>query len=150
VNWDLVDLVPPEADELDEILDVFGDNANLGLLQYEDRPSFASYLELQASRYRSQEDEWAVYLAGLIQAAADNARRHQATTPAELEARQELEDDERDANLVARGYDQCLAELQGDPLARYHRQRREDLAEGRRETARREERLRQIMSGFGE
>ena len=86
-NW-ILPLTPPELEVLDE-LDVFADNDQVGLLLYEPKPTFADYLEFQADRFRSQEEPEALFLAGLLQAAADTstpgpafARHRSATSPA--------------------------------------------------------------------
>jgi len=139
LNWtfppDAIPLVPPELEVLDELeLDVFADDDNLGLMLYEPRPTFADYLEYHAGLYRSQEDAEAVFIANLLQAAADNARRHSATTPAELEARQELEDDDRDNRLRAEGYDSAMKGLEPASF-RHSAEYLAAVAEGKRRDA---------------
>ena len=131
-NW-ILPLTPPELEVLDE-LDVFADNDQVGLLLYEPKPTFADYLEFQADRFRSQEEPEALFLAGLLQAAADNARRHSATTPAELEARQELEDDDRDNRLRAEGYDSAMKGLEPASF-RHSAEYLAAVAEGKRRDA---------------
>jgi hypothetical protein len=124
-------LIPPE---LEEILDPFGDHDGPSLADLEwqammDRAAatpeppgmpllpFADWIETKAALIRLDGTDAARWLAAKLDELAAMARRLQAQTPDQYDARLEIEDDARDARLRDEGYDAAMrAALPMDPL----------------------------------
>jgi hypothetical protein len=114
--------IPPE---LEELLDHFGDHKGPSLadLEWEAMMSRASataeppgmpllpfpdWIEVRASLIRLDGTDAARWLAARLDNLAAMARRLQAETPDQYDARLEIEDDARDARLRAEGYDAAM------------------------------------------
>ena len=111
--------IPPE---LEELLDPFGDHEGPSLADLEweammsresataDPPTapllpFADWIETKAALIRLDGTDAARWLAAKLDDLAAMARRLQAQTPDQYDARLEIEDDARDARLRDEGYD---------------------------------------------
>src|SRR5512142_3160026 len=111
--------IPPE---LEELLDPFGDNDGPSLADLEwdmirsresttaDPPTapllpFPDWIEVRAALIRLDGTDAARWLAAKLDELAAMARRLQAQTPDQFDARLEIEDDARDARLRDEGYD---------------------------------------------
>jgi hypothetical protein len=114
--------IPPE---LEELLDPFGDHdgPSLADLEWEamiarasattEPPGmpllpFAAWIETKAALIRLDGTDAARWLAAKLDDLAAMARRLQAETPDQYDARLEIEDDARDARLRAEGYDDAM------------------------------------------
>ena len=115
-------LIPPEAEEL---LDPFADDDGPSLADLEwdrlesrasataDPPTapllpFPDWIEVRAALIRLDGTDAARWLAAKLDELAAMARRLQAQTPDQYDARLEIEDDARDARLRAEGYDAAM------------------------------------------
>src|SRR4051794_26327943 len=95
VDWEIVDLVPPE------LVDPFADDDRPGLAALEhDAPepsdaglSLADWLDVQASYYLSRPGSGSAWLGARIREWADLAVRHRASTPAQLDERVAMEEE---------------------------------------------------------
>lgn len=105
-------LVPPE------FADPFADDDSPGLMAEEwtapepggPTVTFVEWIALQACYFRSLGSDAGDWLASQIDSLSAMAGRLGATTPAEYEARLEIEEGDRDADLVARGYGLAAAD----------------------------------------
>jgi hypothetical protein len=78
---------------------------------------FADWIETKAALIRLDGTDAARWLAAKLDGLAAMARRLQAQTPDQYDARLEIEDDARDARLRDEGYDAAMrAALPMDPL----------------------------------
>ena len=115
-------LIPPEAEEL---LDPFGDHDGPSLADLEwdamisraaataEPPGmpllpFADWIETKAALIRLDGTDAARWLADKLDELAAMARRLQAETPDQYDARLEIEDDARDARLRDEGYEAAM------------------------------------------
>ena len=114
--------IPPE---LEELLDLFGDHEGPSLADLEweamiarasataEQPGmpllpFADWIETKAALIRLDGTDAARWLAAKLDDLAAMARRLQAETPDQYDARLEIEDEARDARLRAEGYDDTM------------------------------------------
>ena len=114
--------IPPE---LEELLDPFGDHEGPSLADLEwdamiarasataEPPGmsllpFPDWIETKAALIRLDGTDAARWLAAKLDDLAAMARRLQAQTPDQFDARLEIEDDARDARLRDEGYDDAM------------------------------------------